>query len=153
MSVLELKKLPKGWIYGLTPKHVRGMLRELQADFKVVEFCGTRHPVVLRDGPTLLLGQLNCRAGDDAWCFRLRLWGAPADILEPHRQRVHDMLVDAIGSTVASLRSSQVDASLKPRDQELTIKVREGDVVGCFRCVDRDSFGLSIDDSNRWWQA
>ena len=148
---LQDKRLPKGWAYGLTPKHVRQLVRDLQADFRVVEFCGPRSPLDLADETVLFLGELNCRVDVDTWCHRIRLWGAPITVMEGHRQLIRDSLLDAVKTTVGGLRLTQADTSMRPRDQSLRIRIKNGKFYPDFETKDRNSLGASIDQDDPWW--
>jgi len=148
---LKHKRLPRGWTYGLTPTQVKQLVRDLHADFRWVEFCGPRHPLDLADETVLFLGALNCRVDDDSWCYRLRLWGAPVDMLAGDRQSVRDSLLDAVKATVLGLRDTRADTTVHPRDQSLLFRITSVGLHPNFEFKSRDTLGMEVDRNNPWW--
>ncbi len=148
---LKNKRLPNHWVYGLTPRNVKKFIRDLQADFRLVEFCGTRQPLQLTDETVLFMGELNGRVDAAIWCYRLRLWGAPSQVLEGKLQQVQDSLLETVRATVVSLRGDHVDNSVRPFDCSLVFRLLDGQIYADFETKDRGTLGKSIDHFNPWW--
>ena len=98
MSRFPGKKLPPHWVYVPSRREIRGLLREITADVRYVEFDGTGRG---RSSVGLLLGYLERRVADGRWCFYLRLWGAPESAVGERRAELAQAALGTIRQSVA----------------------------------------------------
>jgi hypothetical protein len=141
------KKLPPRWVYVPTRRQVRNLLRGLAADVRCVEFNGTGR------GPSsvgLLLGYLECRVVDEAWCFYLRLWGVPTSALYDRHDELAQAALRAIGQSVAECLAAPAAVTVKPTQLLLRFEVEAAGVVPkcSVKTVDRYSFS-----AGNWWES
>lgn len=146
------KKLPRHWTYAVSSRTVKAFIKEVQADFRIVEFCGTRRPLQLAKETVLFLGEMNGRVDGNRWCFRLRFWGCLSSDLDGHNQQAQDDVFEAAEATVLRMVNKNVDSTLRPFDHSFTFRLSGGKMNSDFEFKNRDSFGESIDQSNPWWE-
>lgn len=146
MSRFPGKKLPPHWAYVPSWRQLRELMRRSPGDFRRVELDGTG------SGPSpagLLLGYLERRVAGGAWCFYLRLWGAPESAVGSHRADLASAAIWAIEQSVSDCLASPPSEVARPTQLLLRFAVGEGGVVP--RCdvkpVDRYSFS-----AGRWWE-
>lgn len=146
MSRFPGKKLPPHWVYVPSRREVRGLLRDLAADVRRVEFDGTG------SGPSsgLLLGYLERRVASGAWCFYLRLWGAPESAVGERRDELARAALGAIAQSVAECLASPPAEVVKPTQLLVWFAAgADGVVSKCsVKPVDRYSFS-----AGRWWES
>jgi hypothetical protein len=140
------KKLPPRWVYVPSRQEVRDLVRDSPGDFRRVEFDGTG------SGPSavgLLLGYLERRVADRAWCFYLRLWGAPESAVGEHRDAMAAAALAAIEGSVAECLASAPPEVAKPTQLLLRFAVGPDGVVPRYstKPVDRYSFS-----AGNWWE-
>ena len=142
------KKLPAHWVYVPSPREVRGLLGELAADVRRVEFDGTG------SGPNpvgrLLLGYLERRVVDGAWCFCLRLWGVPESAVSDRRDELSRAALHAIGRSVAECLAIPATDVIKPTQLLLWFLTGPDGVTSECKAkpVDRYSFSAGA-----WWTS
>lgn len=148
MSRYPGKKLPPHWVYTPSPREVRELLSELVADVRRVEFAGTG------GGPSstglLLLGYLERRVVDGAWCFYLRLWGVPESAVGDRRADVARAAVHAIRRSVTECLAVPPADVIKPTQLLLWFRAsRDGVTPECnVKPVDQYSFS-----AGSWWTS
>ena len=148
MSRYPGKKLPPHWIYVPSPREARGLLKGLAADVRRVEFDGTG------SGPNpagrLLLGYLERRVVDGAWCFYLRLCGVPESAAGERRDELARAVIHAIRHSVAEYLAIPATGVIKPTQLLLWfVAGAEGVTPGCkVEPVDRYSFSAGC-----WWTS
>ena len=148
MSRYPGKKLPPHWVYVPSPREVRRSLGELAADVRRVEFDGTG------SGPNpvgrLLLGYLERRVVDGAWCFYLRLWGVPESAVSDRRDELSRAAVHAIRRSVAECLAVPAIDVIKPTQLLLFFLTGSNGVASeCkVKRVDRYSFS-----AGSWWTS
>jgi hypothetical protein len=141
------KKLPPRWVYVPSRREARELVRRSPGDFRRVAFDGTG------SGPSsvgLLLGYLERRVADGAWCFYLRLWGVPESAVGDHRAELASAALGAIEGSVAECLASPAAEVTKPSQLLLWFAVgADGVVPKCsVKPVDRYSFS-----AGRWWES
>ena len=145
------KKLPKHWRYGVTSKQLKQLVCELDVDFRLVKFCGTRRPLLLRDEVVLFLGKLNARVQSGHWCYRLQLWGAPENVIGRFLNQVQKAILDDLRATILGQIKDHVDDTIRPLDRHIRFRLQDGQLVPDIKTEIRDSYGLSIDQNDQWW--
>src|SRR4051794_41417458 len=120
-------------------RDVRDLVRRSPGDVRQVEFNGTG------SGPCsvgLLLGYLERRVAGGAWCFYLRLWGAPESAVGDHRDELAAAALQAIEEAVTECLASPPAEVIKPTQLLLRFVVgADGVVPACsVKPVDRYSF-------------
>jgi hypothetical protein len=140
------KKLPPGWVYVPSRRAVRELVQRSPGDFRRVEFDGTGSG---RGSVGLLLGYLECRVADGAWCFYLRLWGAPESAISEHRDELAAAARSAIEETVTACLACPPAGVTKPTQLLLRFAVgKDGVVPKCnVKRVNRYSFS-----AGNWWE-
>lgn len=147
MSRFPGKKLPPRWVHVPSRREIRELVGRSPGDFRRVEFDGTG------SGPSsvgLLLGYLERRVADGAWCFYLRLWGAPESAVGDRRDELASAALTAIEQSVAECLASPPVEVAKPTQLLLRFAVGpDGIVPRCSpRLVDRYSFS-----AGSWWES
>jgi hypothetical protein len=139
------KKLPPHWVYVPSRREVRDLLRGIAADVRRVDFAGTGF------GPSsvgLLLGYLERRVADEAWCFYLRLWGVPESAVEGRSRELARAAIHAIERSVAECLAAPASDVVQPTQLLLRFQVDDGGIMP--KCsiepVDRYSFS-----AGQWW--
>lgn len=121
MSRYPGKKLPPHWVYIPSPREVRELLGELAANVLRVEFDGTG------GGPTtygaFLLGYLERRVVDGAWCFYLSLRGVPESTAGDRRAELARAAINAIRRSVAECLAVPATEEIKPTQLLLWFRV------------------------------
>ena len=96
------KKLPAGWTYVPSRREVHELARPLDVRSLHVDLDGTG------SGPSaygrLLLGYVERRVVDGAWCFHLRLWGVREADIVTVKPRLARAAIEAIGGYLQSGR-------------------------------------------------
>ncbi len=140
MSRYPGKKLSPHWVYVPSPREVRGLLVELAADVRRVEFDGTG------SGPSrfghLLLGYLEHRVVDEAWCFYLRLWGLHESIVGERRDELSRAAIRAVRRSIDECLATPATKVTKPTQLLLWSRAGSDEVASECRAkpVDRYSF-------------
>jgi hypothetical protein len=112
-----------------------------------VEFAGTAsHPSSSR----LLLGYLERRVADGAWCFYLRLWGVPESTVGEYRDELARAALGAIGRAVAECLSLPAAEVVKPSQLLLCFAVGPDGVVPECRVKLVNAYSFS---AARWWES
>jgi hypothetical protein len=141
------KKLPPHWIYVPSRRQVRTLLNTLVADVRCVQFDGTgRHP-----GPVgMLLGYLERRVIEKAWCFYLRFWGVPEAAVADQRDALAAVALRAIGDSVAECLAQPAADVIKPTHLLLRFSVQAANIVAkcTIKPVDKYSFSAGC-----WWAS
>jgi hypothetical protein len=144
MSRFPGKKLPPHWVYIPSRREVGNLSRGLAADVRL-EFGGTG------SGPTsvgLLLGYLERRVVDRAWCFYLRLWGVPESALEGRRDGLGQAAVRVVGQSIRECLDRPANELVTPTQLLLWFAIgADGVIPNCeVEPVDQYSFSAGC-----WW--
>jgi hypothetical protein len=139
------KKLPPHWVYVPSRRQVRGLLRDLAADVRCVEFAGTGwHARAIG----LRLGYLERRVADGAWCLYLRLWGVPESAVAERRDELARAALQAVRRSVAECLAAPAATVIRPTQLHLLFRVGTDGIIS--RCsvdpVDPYSFSAGC-----WW--
>jgi hypothetical protein len=142
------KKLPPHWVYTPSPREVRGLLRDLAADVRRVDFDGTGR------GPNpvggLLLGYLERRVVVGAWCFYLRLWGVPESAVGERRVELARAAVHAIRCSVAECLAVPATDVIKPTQLLLWFLAGADGVTPECKVKPVDGYSFS---AGCWWTS
>jgi len=139
------KKLPPNWLYVPSRREVRDLLRGLAADVRRVDFAGTGSGL---SSVGLLLGYLECRVADEAWCFYLRLWGVPESTVEGRSQELAQAAVHAVERSVAECLAVPASDVVQPKQLLLRFKVDNDGVIPECRIEPVDRYSFS---AGQWW--
>lgn len=145
MSRFPGKKLPPHWLYVPSRREVRDLLPGLTADVRRVDFAGTG------SGPSsvgLLLGYLERRVADQAWCFYLRLWGVPESAVEGRCRELAQAAVHAVERSVAECLAVPASDVVKPTQLLLRFTVGADGVIPECRISPVDRYSFS---AGQWW--
>lgn len=148
MSRFIGKKLPPHWLYAPSRRQVRKLLSTLGADVRHVRLNGTGR------GPwssgSFLLGYLEHRVIEGAWCFYLCLWGVPESAVAGHRDELAQAALDAIGRSVAECLANPATEVVKPTQLLLWFQVGEENVISKCRVDAVDGYSFS---AGNWWAS
>ena len=148
---IRYKKLPKGWKYAITPRHAKQLVAETAADIRIIEYCGTRRPHPVADELVLWLGELNARVHVDHWCYRLRLWGAPEDLIKKDTHQIREAILTNLKTTILSHLHDRVDETIRPLDSSLRFRIRSGQIIPDIETKLRDTREYLFDQLHPWW--
>lgn len=116
MSRYPGKKLPPGWVYIPSRRDVRKSLTDLPAEIQL-DLAGTGHFLSPLD--SFMFGLLDRRVVEAAWCFELRLWGAPEAVVGAARDDLARAAVHAIRRWVADCLTIPPADELEPSQKGL----------------------------------
>jgi hypothetical protein len=139
------KKLPPHWVYVPSRRQLRNLLSLMPADVRRIDLDGTGR----RPGPTgLLLGYLEQRVIDRAWCFYLRLWGVPTSALGERQDELAAVALGAIRQYMADCLAKPAAEVSRPTQTLLWFALGAGGIQPRCRVkqVDRRSFSAGA-----WW--
>ena len=147
MSRFPGKKLPSGWVYVPSRREVRELVQQSPGDFRRVDLAGTGSRM---RSVGLLLGYVERRVAEGAWCFYLRLWGVPESTVGDHGDDLASAALAVIEVSVAECLACPPADVVKPTQLLLWFAVgSEGFVPRCsVEPVDRYSFS-----AGRWWES
>ncbi len=148
MSRYPGKKLPPHWVYIPSPREVRELLGDLAADVRRVEFTGTG------SGPNpvghLLLGYLERRVVDGAWCFYLRLRGVPESAVGDRHADLARAAINDIRRSAAECLAVPAAEVIKPTQLLLWFQVGSDGVTPKCKVEPVDQYSFS---AGSWWTS
>jgi hypothetical protein len=112
-----------------------------------VDFGGTGSG--LRSG-TLLLGYLERRVVDGAWCFYLQLWGVPEAAVEGQRDELARAAIHVIGHSVVKCLAISAAEVVEPSQLLLWFRIGASGVIP--ECKVRPVGPYSF-SAGHWWAS
>lgn len=167
MSRYPGKKLPPHWVYIPSRREVSELLKAMVADVRRVDLDGTgfgARPKRFTDARrtrhgengdvghavSLLLGYVEHRVVEGAWCFYLRLWGVPESAVEGHRDELASASIHAIKQSIEGCLALPASETVKPTQLLLRFELGSaGTIPECsLEVVGSFSFSSGI-----WWET
>jgi hypothetical protein len=129
---IEFKTLPTGWSYLLSRKTVKQLVTDLDIDFHLVEYLGTRRKPSKITSGLYSGGGLDARGLETGWCFRLQLCGLLDRILSNQQEELSAFMQEDIRVFVTD-RKLEIPASSYPTlDRRFFLRFEEDLLVPGF---------------------
>ncbi len=142
------KKLPPHWLHVPSRRQVRDLLEGIAADVRCVNFDGTGSG--LRWGPSLLLGYLERRVVDEAWCFYLRLRGVPEAAILGQRDELARAVIQILRESITECLALRAADVIKPTQLILMVRIGTEGVIPKCRVEPVGPYSFS---AGRWWES
>ena len=151
---LDHKKLPNGWAYIVSIRQIKELVRQAEADVRIVEFTGTGgRPCKLTPG--LYSGaNLDARVDGGQWCYRFRFHGLPEEVLPSDRGNLAELVLADIADFVSRPSGETLDTTILPEHRIMFFRFADGRLSHDFSTKKQDKMDDKIEtrSRNRWWE-
>ena len=148
------KKLPNGWAYLVSIRQIKELIRQTEADVRIVEFTGTgRKPCKITQG--LYTGaQLDARVDGGQWCYRFSFIGLPEKVLPSDRTELAELVLADIADFTSRPSNQPLDTTILPEHRIMFFQFADGKLSPSFSTKKQDSMDDRIERNkrNRWWE-
>jgi hypothetical protein len=146
MPRFVIEKLPPHWLFVPSKRRLKGLLAELGADVRLVEFYGTGYG---READWLSLGFIESRVIDAAWCFYLHLRGSREAAVGPVRENLEAAALGEIKRYIQECAGQPPTEIIKPAQLHLAFRVETGSVRP--RCSVTPFGKTTFFPTGPWW--
>jgi hypothetical protein len=148
---IEFKPLPKHWSYLISSGTAKRIVHEMDIDCRLVQYMGTqKKPAKIIDG-LYSVGNLDARLIEANWCFRLRLWGLPDQIISSFKEKLGMFIAEDIKSFVLDRKMEFVGSTSFSLDRRFYFRIVDNNFLPEFST--KTIRGIDEKWANRspWW--
>lgn len=162
MEIL-FKKLPPHWRYLVSRRQIKDAVAGASQRIRTIEFSGTGgkpSKVIEFSGPghklhkvggSYYAGECNARFVGTDWCFRLKFWGIPEDVLGLTTDDLTPKVLAGVGEFLAEHTGNVNIMSNRGRRRILWLRPENGVLVPSFKTETLDAFWENLELHKPWW--
>ena len=146
----KFKRLPPHWQYVVSRRQIKDAVADVGERIRGIEFSGTGHKPSTLTAALYTAGECCSHFVGPDWCFRLRFWGLPENVLDLAGDDLLQRVLAGVCEFLSEHRDN-VTTPLRGRRRILFLRCENEVLVPSFKTETLSGFWEKLEQSNPWW--